>query len=64
MSDLSELFSRDPLQLTKEDRKPIIERYRQARSQFNLGVKSAGATKKIKGSEPKITDLTDILGDL
>jgi len=64
MSDIARLFAEDPLKLTKEDRAAIIARYREARAQFNLGVKSAGSTKKVKAETPKITNLDDILGDI
>jgi hypothetical protein len=64
MSDLSALFDKDPLSLTKDDVTAIKRAYREAQNQFNLGLKSAGATKKIKGEKPKITNLDDILGDI
>lgn len=57
MSDISELFSRDPEKLTKDDRAAIIAKYREAREQFIIGMKSAGAPRKIKAAVPKITDL-------
>lgn len=44
---ISELFARDPLQLTTEDIDQIIEYYRARRTQFNLGAKDAGAAKKL-----------------
>jgi len=65
MSEISDLFARDPLSLTREDIDAIIARYREARAAFNLGEKQAGATKKIKEKSdvPKITklDLDDLL---
>jgi hypothetical protein len=64
MSEIGELFTRDPLSLTKPDLDLIIARYREARTQFTLGVKAAGATKKIKTDAPKITNLDDLLNDL
>jgi hypothetical protein len=66
MSDLARLFQEDPLKLTKDDISTIIAKYREARGNFNLGEKSAGATKKVaaKADGPKITklDLNDLLG--
>jgi hypothetical protein len=53
MSDIAELFSRDPLNLTKENIDEIIKYYREKRALFNLGDKTAGNTKKMK-AEPKI----------
>lgn len=63
MSDLTELFSRDPLELSKTDIQVIVARYREARAQFNLGVAQAGSTKKVKGDGPKVDklDLDDLL---
>lgn len=59
---LSDLMSTDPLQLTKETRKPIIEFYRQNRIKFLSGGKVEKAPKpKSKGTLPAI-DLE--LGDL
>lgn len=62
MSDLAALFDKDPLQLTAEDKTEIIRAYREAQHKFNLGLTSAGATKKIKEPKAKITDLSAILG--
>ena len=64
MSDMAELFSRDPLKLTQDDLAAIVARYREARSQFNLGEKSAGSTKKVaapKGPKVQQLDLDDLL---
>lgn len=65
MSDISKLFAEDPLRLTAEDISAIVNHYRLARSQFNLGEKQAGSAKKLKGEAgPKIEklDLGDLLG--
>jgi hypothetical protein len=45
MSDLTELFSRDPNSYTKEDIKSIITIYREKRKQFNAGALQAGKAK-------------------
>jgi hypothetical protein len=58
MTDISELFTRDPEKLTVEDRQAIIAKYREARHQFVLGVKQAGNAKRIKAEVPKIKDLS------
>lgn len=58
MSDLSELFDRDPLLLTTEDTAKIIERMRQAQAQYELGVKLPRAAKGTKAPKP------DLLKDL
>lgn len=68
MSDMAELFARDPLQHTKESIDEIIAYYRVARANFNLGDKTAGSPKKVAKTaadkQPKIKslDLNDLLG--
>jgi hypothetical protein len=68
MTDMTELFARDPLQHTRESIDEIITYYRGARAAFNLGEKSAGSTKKAKAAPlpkgEKLTslDLNDLLG--
>lgn len=57
MTDIAELFSTDPLSLTKDNITEIITAYRKARAQFDLGAKGAGSTKKVKEKGPKITDI-------
>ena len=66
MSDLAEIFAKDPLKLTISDEEYdlIIARYREARNQHNLGVRAAGSTKKVKAEQPKITNLDDLLGEI
>lgn len=44
MTDLSELFSRDPLSLAKQDIEEIIKAQRASRAQFALGNMKAGKT--------------------
>jgi hypothetical protein len=62
MTDINELFKRDPLKLSREKDIPeIVAYYREKLQQFNLGDKNAGATKK-KGE--KITDLSALLSDI
>lgn len=46
MSDLSDLMGTDPLKLTREDRKPIIQFYRDNREKFLQGQKTEKAEKK------------------
>lgn len=65
MNDLAALFDKDPLTLTSEDKAIIKRAYREAQQKFNLqGDLKAGSTKKVKEPGPKITDLSDILGDM
>lgn len=67
MTDMAELFARDPSQHTRESIDEIIAYYRKAREQFILGDKGAGSTKratKEAGPKAKIEkiDLADLLG--
>lgn len=50
MSDMAELFSRDPLKHTRESIDEIIAYYREARKNFLNGEKAAGSTKKAKAA--------------
>lgn len=45
MSDLTELFSRDPLKYSRADIQQIIAVYREKRKQFNAGGTLAGKAK-------------------
>lgn len=45
MTDIMELFARDPLSLTKPDISAIIEEMRKSRHAFNAGNKKAGSTR-------------------
>lgn len=68
MTDMTELFARDPLKHTRESIDEIIAYYRTARANFILGEKSAGSTKKAKaapapkGEKLGSLDLDDLLG--
>jgi hypothetical protein len=44
---LGEIFRRDPRDYSKQDIEAVVARMRQARTQFNLGAKQAGAPKKL-----------------
>lgn len=52
MSDMQRLYDADPLTLTTADIDLIIESYRAARGNFELGDKKAGGTKAIKKDKP------------
>jgi hypothetical protein len=65
MSDLAELFKRDPLSMSKQDIEQIVEKLRASRMQFVLGDKTAGKTaaakpKKAKASAVKPLTLDDL----
>lgn len=50
MSDMTDLFMRDPLDLTNEDIDAMIEKYREARKTFKAAPSAVKAKK-----EPKLT---------
>jgi hypothetical protein len=63
MSDLADLFAKDPLNYTREDIDTVIRRFREANAQWQAGQKSAGSTKKMnaKSKEPETkVDLGDL----
>jgi hypothetical protein len=70
MSELSELFARDPLALSDQDITEIVARMREAQAQFELGIKAPKAAAKPKSTKTKdlLKDLglgaDDVLGDL
>jgi hypothetical protein len=61
MTDLSTLFARNPLDLTREDMTSIIEAFRKSRHQFNLGNTKAGSTKPPTEKQKKLSALADKL---
>jgi hypothetical protein len=61
MSDLATLFARNPLDLTKDDIRSIIEAFRASRKQFTLGNAKAGSTKPPSPKQAKINDLASKL---
>lgn len=64
MSDLAELFSRDPLSFTKEGKEleTIIEEMRKKRGQFNLGNAKAGKVTAPKSEKGKAVANLDLGG--
>lgn len=60
LDPLSELFARDPLKLSDADIARIVQRQREAQTQFELGVKPAAKAP----SKPKSTKTLDLLKDL
>jgi uncharacterized radical SAM superfamily protein len=61
MTDLSTLFARNPLDLTRDDISTIIEAFRKSRHQFNLGNVKAGSTKPPTEKQKKLNDLASKL---
>lgn len=64
--DITELFSRDPLSLTRDDITAIIKQMRNSRRQFVAGNLKAGAPKKSAKATKAAATLSTIgdLGDL
>jgi hypothetical protein len=58
MTDLAELFARDPLNLTDDDIRSIVEEMRKSRHAFNAGNAKAGSTKP-KTEKQKISSLAE-----
>lgn len=54
MADLSELFARDPLTLTRENIDAIIAHLRESRSNFQIGDKRAGKAPVDKANIPAL----------
>jgi hypothetical protein len=61
MTDITELFSRDPLDLSRQDIETIIAKFRESRKAFNLGNKRAGSTKPPTAKQKKTSALLDRL---
>ena len=59
MSELSELFDRDPLHLSKQDVEAIVARIREAQAQYELGAKPVPVAPR-----PKKSKTLDLLKDL
>lgn len=59
MTDLAELFSRDPLSLTEPDIRTIIEEMRKSRHAFNAGNAKAGSTKPLTEKQKTIVSLAE-----
>lgn len=61
MTDLSTLFARNPLDLTRADITTIIEAFRKSRHQFSLGNVRAGSTKPLTEKQKNIATLASKL---
>lgn len=59
MSDLAELFARDPLELSDDDIRSIVEEMRKSRHAFNAGNASAGSTKPKTEKQKAIASLAE-----
>lgn len=61
MSDIAELFARDPLSLTKENITEIIQHYQKCRGQFALGNMTAGSAKPKSAKTKEVETLANSL---
>jgi transposase len=61
MTDLSTLFARNPLDLTRDDITTLIEAYRKARHQFSQGNMTAGRTKPLTEKQKQVASLASKL---
>lgn len=61
MTDLSTLFARNPLDLTRADITTIVEAFRKARHQFTLGNATAGRTKPMTEKQKQVASLASKL---
>jgi len=62
MTDIAELFRRDPLDLTDDDIEKIVEHYRKARAAFNLTSKPTRKTKPKVEVDPNAASVLKDLG--
>jgi hypothetical protein len=64
MTDLSELFARDPLTYTKEaaELETVISEMRKKRAQFNSGALKAGSTKPLTEKQKQVLSLKEKIG--
>lgn len=61
MSDLATLFATDPLKLTRDDIKTIVEAFRKSRHAFSLGNTKAGSTKPKTPKQKEVSALAEKL---
>lgn len=61
MSDLTELFSIDPLSYTRENLTEIVAQLRAKRNQFNLGAAQAGSMKPKTAKQKEVLSIASKL---
>lgn len=57
MTDIYELFQKDPLNLTNSDIDQIIHKLRESRHQFNAGNLQAGKTKPLTEKQKQAKEI-------
>lgn len=60
MSDINELMARDPLSLSKDDIREIIEKFRSSRHLWANGITTKAPSKKAATKAPTGVDMGDI----
>lgn len=65
MTDLADIFARDPLTYTKDggELATIVEEMRKRRGQFNLGNAKAGSTKPLTAKQKEVLSIAEKLND-
>lgn len=63
-SDVTNLFSRDPFSLTREDIEDIVKTFRASRHKFNAGNMRAGSTKPKTEKQKQAEKIAASLGEL
>lgn len=63
MTDIAEIFARDPLTYTKSEDElgQIIRYFREKRGQFNAGNMKAGSTKPVSEKQKAVLSIADKL---
>lgn len=61
MSDIAELFARDPLQLSQQDIETMVAEMRKSRHAFNAGNMKAGSTKPKTEKQKAVSELSSKL---
>jgi len=64
MSEISELFARNPLKLHPQDITKIVTHLREQRKRFVAGNKTAGSMKPKSAAQKKQADAVSITGKL
>lgn len=62
MTDIAELFARDPQKMTRDDITAIVQKLRESRHQFNMGNVRAGSTKPKSAAQKRGEELLEKTG--
>ncbi len=61
LTDIAELFARDPLELSDRDIGRMVDEFRERRTQYALGNAMAGSTKPKSPKQKAVADLASKL---